>query len=1048
MPHAAIFGSRWAICDPYRHLHAPPRHCEAVLHVTPPSARRAVTSVPHAAIRTPRGALSRLRVPPRTPSYALVSSWALAPPLHALTSTSRAPTRSSHAPAASFQGRDPTTPRRPLTIPPRAVLPACPPATPPLAPPTALVRRRRPRRLSPSRRRPTHPRRCHACPRHRRVPQRRRRHMHPSNGATDGPVTPLLRAAPLALVPPRSPSCRPTRLRAAPLALPPPPRPSNGTTHIVLAPPVSRCRLLPLETAQQARALSLAPTHMLSDSLAPSRKCSPRLTPPSNAAARACGLAPAISPPRTLPFRLARPRNASGAPRYPLAPRGAALNHFCASPRPLAPSGTASPPSRAAWCPFTAPLASHDAPSLSPPDPPSCPCHTRPWHRVAIAQPRALTLRCVPPSPPLKAIAPPSNPLACRRPCRHALVPLPRIVALSSCWPHATLARPRAAATHIHAAVSRPNGASRLCECSRDAAGPRLASHAPRSLSHASWAAITPPLRHRHAPLRAFAHHWHSPSLAIDTPPRSSRAVAPSAPRRALSMPRRALSHPAAPSAPRCPAATCQSMALVAPLPSPPITFAPLVAHTADTRRPTSSADQSTHGPTPAPLPPPPVTFAVTSAAPVQSAPVSCLARPLCAVMPLSCVAPLPPSSHPFRAGLACPRAPQRRRFVAGAPPRPRAATTPTRRGPRSGPPSRIGDASRGPSNTAGHRRPLGPLALHPRCCMPHQHVLCPTGPILHCLTPSYHPHAPSCCCPRHNAPNGAVSLPPGRHHTSPSHRQMHQLCRPRDVIMRAHGAIMRLNSSISLPRPAPTHLRHAITRSTHPRCCRAPSHRSDAAQRRRYVARCPALLLRVFALPPRLRSPPSRMLPPPPCTSTSTTHALKSPLRAFTLPPWTPASPPRTTVCCHSHQRCCLEPHGCCFVPLQAPLLRAAFARLRAAPTHPRLPLRASAGAVSWLMVLRHPRPPSRCHHTPLRRRFAPLQRHPTPYCLVLAVASPHSPPPPPAVTLLPPLAVALPSRGPLSPLALAVTLARSSPSALGLPSPRRIVAPSSRAL
>ncbi|KAA1477908.1 hypothetical protein DENSPDRAFT_885476 [Dentipellis sp. KUC8613] len=137
-------------------------------------------------------------------------------------------------------------------------------------------------------------------------------------------------------------------------------------------------------------------------------------------------------------------------------------------------------------------------PSLFPPDPPSCPCHTRPWHRAAIAQPRALTLRCVPPSPPLKAIAPPSNPLACRRPCRHALVPLPRIVALLSCVPHyphlhhapqgrcfiasglmPTLARPRAVATHIHAAVSRPNGAaSRLCECSRDAAGPRLASHA------------------------------------------------------------------------------------------------------------------------------------------------------------------------------------------------------------------------------------------------------------------------------------------------------------------------------------------------------------------------------------------------------------------------------------------------------------------------------------------------------------------------------------------------------------------------------------------
>ncbi|KAA1478969.1 hypothetical protein DENSPDRAFT_886311 [Dentipellis sp. KUC8613] len=135
MPHAAIFGSRWAICDPHRHLHAPPRHCEAVLHATPPSTRRAVTSVPHAAIRTPRGALSRLRVALRTPSYALVSLWALAPPPHALTSTSRSPTRSSHAPAASFQGRDPTTPRRPPTILPRAPAPMPrAPATPPGAP--------------------------------------------------------------------------------------------------------------------------------------------------------------------------------------------------------------------------------------------------------------------------------------------------------------------------------------------------------------------------------------------------------------------------------------------------------------------------------------------------------------------------------------------------------------------------------------------------------------------------------------------------------------------------------------------------------------------------------------------------------------------------------------------------------------------------------------------------------------------------------------------------------------------------------------------------
>ncbi|KAA1479437.1 hypothetical protein DENSPDRAFT_886741 [Dentipellis sp. KUC8613] len=117
---------------PHRALFA---HCEAVLHATPPSARRATPSVPHAAICTPRSALSRLRVPPRTPLYALVSSWALAPPPHALTSTSRTPTRSSHAPAASFQGRDPTTPRRPPTMPPRAPAPMPrTPSTPPVAP--------------------------------------------------------------------------------------------------------------------------------------------------------------------------------------------------------------------------------------------------------------------------------------------------------------------------------------------------------------------------------------------------------------------------------------------------------------------------------------------------------------------------------------------------------------------------------------------------------------------------------------------------------------------------------------------------------------------------------------------------------------------------------------------------------------------------------------------------------------------------------------------------------------------------------------------------
>ncbi|KAA1474049.1 hypothetical protein DENSPDRAFT_882499 [Dentipellis sp. KUC8613] len=354
-----------ALSAPHRTLFA---HSEAVLHATPLSARRAATSVPHAAICTARSALSRLRVLPRTPSYAVVPSWALAPPPHALTSTSHVPTRSLYAPAASFQACDPTTLPHPLTMPPRAPAPmprapamppgapvsmSCPPARPPC--PLWLPQ-------LPS---------CAATALAASLPRAAaaRTHVavtraHAIVACPSGVVATCTLAMARQTVPSRpcTPLSRPARLRAAPLAFVLPRLPSRRPVSALAAP---RAPATTQRARFGARALSLAPTHMLSDSLAPSRTCSPCLTPPSNAAACACGLAPAISLPCTLPFRLAHPRTASGTPRYPLAPRGAALTHFCASPRPLAPSGAASPPSCAAWYPFTALLASHDAVSRS-----------------------------------------------------------------------------------------------------------------------------------------------------------------------------------------------------------------------------------------------------------------------------------------------------------------------------------------------------------------------------------------------------------------------------------------------------------------------------------------------------------------------------------------------------------------------------------------------------------------------------------------------------------------------------------------------------------
>ncbi|KAA1479765.1 hypothetical protein DENSPDRAFT_887052 [Dentipellis sp. KUC8613] len=120
MPHVAIFGPCWVVCNPHHHLHALPRPLNAPPHHPCPTTHSSCTR-PLAA----RGAAS----------YALVSSWALAPPPHVLTSMSRAPKRSSHAPAVSFQGRDPMTPPHPPTMLPRAPAPMSrAPATPPGAP--------------------------------------------------------------------------------------------------------------------------------------------------------------------------------------------------------------------------------------------------------------------------------------------------------------------------------------------------------------------------------------------------------------------------------------------------------------------------------------------------------------------------------------------------------------------------------------------------------------------------------------------------------------------------------------------------------------------------------------------------------------------------------------------------------------------------------------------------------------------------------------------------------------------------------------------------
>ncbi|KAA1478970.1 hypothetical protein DENSPDRAFT_886312 [Dentipellis sp. KUC8613] len=433
--------------------------------------------------------------------------------------------------------------------------------------------------------------------------------MHPSNGATDGPVTPLH-----AFVPPRSPSCRPTRLRAAPLALPPP--------RCALAAPRAPA------TTQRARFGKRRNRRARSRLRRPTSPARSHHFPPPRIVSRLW----AFSRTHTHPCRARASRIPSGRPGSRLCTPSRA----CAPPLALShPCLHLLDPARAVSRPLT-PVSRLCTPS---------PCtHRLPARAVSLRAPllapasalvtpsRAFATTHDNPATPFRAVAT----VSCRAGPRHALIlcPTPSLRPgraqshpVPSPSPVVAITRRRAsAATHRRAILAPSPSAPGLCHARSDHRC-ALSPHAPVA-RHPSPCAIVPtcprstPSCPRRAPHRAL----------VVRPP--CRRVSPTSPCPAVC-------EPAPPSA-RC-AAPFRAVS-----PAPRRLRAPwgCLAPRGAVLRPTSPSHALPH--TPSPHVPPPALAALWCAVVLYYAPLLPLSTPWS-----------PPRTVPRHlAALLCPMAP------------------------------------------------------------------------------------------------------------------------------------------------------------------------------------------------------------------------------------------------------------------------------------------------------------------------------------------------------------------------------------------------------